>query len=112
MTEIAAAQLHPPTTDKVSNRGSALSWMALAALMYLASAGVVRLFDYLFARGQMAQLVAESGPMYPVACEGCMGTPVLAALVWLTDWRALLVWSLVVGGAAAAVLISRRRSTT
>lgn len=105
MTDLTA-EFQPSTSDQLLDQRRVVSWVALAAGMYLASAGVVRLFDYLSARAQTAQLVQEGGPMYPTTCSGCLSTPGLL-FVWLTDWRAVLVWSLAVAGAAIAVLVSR-----
>lgn len=106
MDDLVVVEPRPRRSDSQLGRRPALSWAVLAVVAYVVSAAVVRLFDDLVSRAQEAQLVQETGPLYSVPCQACTRGPELV-LAWLTDWRALLIWTLCLATATTAVHLSR-----
>ena len=111
MTNLAPAGSQPVVTNELLDRRPVANWAMLVLVAYIASAAVVRRLDYLSVHAQTAQIIQDAGPMHPVACEGCVGGPELG-LVWLTDWRALLIWGLIAATAAVVVKLSRHSQSS
>lgn len=97
----------PPRPTDVTGPRSAVAWVALGVAAYLSSVGLVRLFDYVSVRAQLAQLVEQDGPMSPVFLDGSPRTGLGLVLTWFTDWRALLIWVLAAVVAVAALAVRR-----
>jgi hypothetical protein len=80
---------------------------ALSVLMYVAAVVVVRLFDYMINRDQLAQLRQQGGRVYEIDCATCASTSTTLT-AWATDERALLLWALIALATTVGIAITRR----